>query len=360
MYSLIRPLLYSVDPETIHELTLSTCRTGEKIPGFLTMLKTVFSYEHASLNVAVGNLNFPNPVGLAAGFDKNGIAVESLQALGFGHVEVGTVTPRPQPGNPQKRLYRLREDSAIINRMGFNNHGVDALVHSLSGIARKAPVGVNLGKNKDTPIEQAADDYILGLQKSWNVADYFTINISSPNTQNLRSLQQEENLYPLIRSILETRNEMAEKSGKYKQVWLKIAPDLSQDELKVITDIILDLKIDAMIVNNTTISRPGLTDPQQNETGGLSGKPLFDLSNQVLSEVYQLTEGKIPLIGVGGIFSADDAYKKLTLGASLVQVYTGFIYNGPGIVQQINRGLASILQQKKITRISDLTGTAFQ
>ncbi|PCI29189.1 MAG: dihydroorotate dehydrogenase (quinone) [SAR324 cluster bacterium] len=360
MYSLLQPILYSFDPEQIHEWTLGLCRRAEKIPGFMGLIGSMFSFDDPRLAVSIGNLTFANPVGLAAGFDKNGIAVPWLHALGFGHVEVGTVTPKPQPGNPKQRLFRLREDLAVINRMGFNNDGVEALVRSLQGINRQAPVGINLGKNKDTPMEEAAQDYVKGLKAAWELADYFTINISSPNTQNLRSLQQEEFLYPFIREIIQTRDQLVEQRGSYRQVWLKIAPDLTDQELEIICGIVLDLKVDALVVTNTTISRPGLQSPQREEMGGLSGKPVFELSNQVLSEVARLTQGQIPLIGVGGIFSAQDAFHKLSLGASLVQVLTGLIYQGPGLVRSINKGLVGKLNKNKLSTITQLTGSAFE
>lgn len=356
IYNWLRPLIYSYEPEEIHERVLSLCKVGEKIPGLLGILRQFFAVRDEKLNVTIGNLTFPNPVGLAAGFDKNGVAVPLLQALGFGHVEVGTVTPLPQPGNPKQRLFRLKEDEAIINRMGFNNDGILALIHSLNRIKRIAPVGVNLGKNRDTPMELASQDYIKGMKASWSVADYFTINISSPNTKNLRNLQREKFLYPFIKEIIKTRKKLHQERGTYKQVWLKIAPDLTDQELKVITGIITDLKVDALVITNTTISRPGLKSNYRQESGGLSGRPIFDLSNQVLEEVAKLTDGKLPLIGVGGVFSAENVMHKMRIGASMVQVFTAMIYRGPALAQKINRGLLDLMERQGLRNITEITG----
>lgn len=335
-----RTFLHRLDPEWIHEFTVKQCATVLNNPVSLKMVEMMFGFENPQLHRTIGNLEFPNPIGMAAGYDKDGVATETLQAMGFGHVEVGTVTPKPQPGNEKPRLYRLKEDDGIINRMGFNNHGLDALVNSLSGKTHKIPVGVNLGKNKQTPVESAVNDYTIGIQKAWKVADYFAINISSPNTEHLRDIQQESYLTPFIREIIDTRNEMERKTASRKQVWLKIAPDLNDEELETICGIVLDEGVDALIVSNTTISRPDqLKSANKVQSGGLSGRPLFQLSNAILKKVEGYTNGKIPLIAVGGIFSADDVKMKLDLGASLVQLYTGLIYEGPGLIKKIKKGL---------------------
>jgi dihydroorotate dehydrogenase len=356
LYKKLRPLLYSFEPEDIHEKILSLGKLGKKIPGFYNLIHSIIAVEDPRLRVKIGNLNFPNPLGLAAGFDKDGIAVPLLQALGFGHLEVGTVTPLPQPGNPGKRLFRLEDDQALINRMGFNNSGVIALVQTLSTLQRKVPVGVNLGKNRDTPLAQAAQDYIRGLKATWSVADYFTINVSSPNTLNLRDLQDKKLLYPLVQKIVKARDQMQCRVQSPKQIWLKIAPDLTDSELKVIVEIAKDLGIDALIVANTTISRSGLKSVDCQESGGLSGKPMYDLSNQVLEEVYKLTQGELPLIGVGGIFSAKNVIHKMRLGAVMVQLLTGLVYRGPGIVRRINGDLLNFMEQEKIQTVTALTG----
>ncbi len=358
MYSLIRTLLFQLKPESVHELIIAFSRFAGQFQAIRSLLEKTSQYEDSRLNVSVGNLDFPNPIGLAAGFDKNGQAVDMLQSLGFGAIEVGTVTPKAQPGNPKPRLFRLKEDQAMINRMGFNNDGVNALVERLRGSRKKIPIGINLGKNKSTEIDEAVEDYLIGLYRARKVADYFTINISSPNTKNLRNLQQESYLYPLIRRIMETRDQLASKSGKSKQIWLKIAPDLSDQELEIIVGIALELKVDALIVNNTTISRPDLISEYRNEVGGLSGKPIACLSDQILKKTYELTRGKIPIIGVGGIFSAEDVFRKISLGASMVQIFTGLIYKGPGLVKKINRELIRLMDKSNCRGIKDLTACA--
>ena len=354
IYGLLKKFLFQFNPEFIHELIIKLLKFSKKFPGLLILIHKLSSFNHPRLKVQIGNLTFPNPIGLAAGFDKNGEAISGLQALGFGHLEVGTVTPVAQAGNLKPRLFRLIEDQAIINRMGFNNKGVDYLTKQMSGNHSKVPIGINLGKNKQTPIESAVDDYLIGLKKAWPYGDYFTINISSPNTENLRDLQQEDYLLPLIQSIIKKRDQLSEASKQFKQIWLKIAPDLSETEIKKIIDIALSAKIDALIVTNTTVSRSNLKSVNHNETGGLSGKPLSELSNLALSIVAECVNGKIPIIGVGGIFYAEDVFRKLSMGASMVQIFTGFIYEGPGIVKQINKNLIQLMDQKNIQDIADL------
>ncbi len=338
----LKPILHRINPEIIHASTVELCSWVNKIPQLVNIVDALYQFEDSRLHVSIGNLDFPNPIGLAAGYDKNGVAVPVLQALGFGFVEVGTVTPKAQSGNSKPRLYRLRPDNAIINRMGFNNYGVQYLVKSLESSKKRVPIGVNVGKNKQTPVADAHKDYITCIKKAWDVADYFTVNISSPNTKNLRDLQKEDYLVPFIKEIISVRNQLSEETNKYKQLWLKIAPDLDDDELRIIAHIALDLKIDAIVLTNTTITRPGLTDRNQGQTGGLSGKPLFDLSNHVLKKMHDLTHDRIPLIGVGGIFSVDDVQKKISLGAKLVQIYTGLIFEGPGLIKRIKREMISM------------------
>jgi len=348
-----KTLLHSLDPELIHDLTVAFSAQIENLPGLLKLINAFFNFEDTRLNISIGNLDFPNPIGLAAGFDKDGVAVSVLQALGFGHIETGTVTPKPQPGNSKPRLFRLSDDQGIINRMGFNNKGIDALVNSLIKVKRRVPIGINLGKNKQTPLDEAHNDYVQGLSQAWNSADYFTINISSPNTKDLRSLQNEDFLVPLLEKIMAAKTRLTDESKKERQVWLKIAPDLNQNEIEVIVQIALELKIDALIVSNTTISRPELVSKEQMQTGGLSGKPLLKLSNEVLKSVNNCAQGRIPLIGVGGIFNGQDIFEKLSLGASMVQVYTGLIYKGPGIVKRLKSELCEILTKNKVNRLSD-------
>ena len=360
MYRYIRPLLFRIDPERAHDFAIELCRFAGRVPMAEAFLEHLFQCEDSRLEVTIGNLTFPNPVGLAAGFDKDGQALSILQALGFGAIEAGTVTPMPQPGNPKPRMFRLQEDQALINRMGFNNAGVDALVERMRCLVRKIPIGINLGKGKETEIDDAARDYRYGMDRAWEVADYFTVNVSSPNTLDLRRLQREDFLLPLLKTILEFRDRQASKTGEHKQIWLKIAPDLKVGELEAIVDIALRTRIEALVIANTTVSRPRLSGRYRDQTGGLSGRPVKSLSDEILKRAHTLTKGEIPLIGVGGIFTAEDVYRKLSLGASMVQVYTGFVYRGPGMVQHIKRRLQAIMVREKRVRISEITGCAFR
>ena len=354
IYSLVKRILFQFQPEFIHEVALKLLQLASKIPGLLTVIEKYSRYHDPRLTVQMGNLTFPNPIGLAAGFDKNGEAISGLQALGFGHLEVGTITPLEQPGNPKPRLFRLKEDRAIVNRMGFNNRGVDYLTQQISDKHRQVPIGINLGKNKHTPIDSATEDYLIGLKKAWKYGDYFTINISSPNTENLRNLQQESYLAPLIEKIISKRDQLSDETKKFKPIWLKIAPDLSESEIRKIIDIALFSKIDALVVTNTTITRPPLLSHFKDETGGLSGKPLSEISDLALGSVCKYVKGKVPVIAVGGIFQAEDVYRKLYLGADMVQIFTGFIYEGPGIVKQINKQLICLMNQNNIHKVSDI------
>ncbi|OGG97158.1 MAG: dihydroorotate dehydrogenase (quinone) [Candidatus Lambdaproteobacteria bacterium RIFOXYD2_FULL_50_16] len=351
MYEQLKSLLYLAEPEWAHEHTLllaqglSHTKTGPWLADFL------WGYEDDRLSVEIGGLVFPNPVGLAAGFDKDGVAIGLLEAVGFGAIEVGTLTPKPQLGNPQPRLFRLVEDKALINRMGFNNGGIDRFVNRVSGQTRKRPLGVNLGKNKDTPNEQAGADYCYGLEKTYDLGDYFTINISSPNTVGLRALQEEKSLLPLLQEITAKRDHLARFSGKRKPLWLKVAPDLSAKEMEVICQIALSLKIDALVVSNTTLERPALADLNRSQTGGLSGAPLTAKADQALDWAFGYTHGQIPLVGVGGIMNAAQALRKFELGASFVQVYSGLIFSGPGLVKQIKEGLIASLNRERLPRL---------
>lgn len=285
-------------------------------------------------------LRFPNPVGLAAGMDKDGDCIDGFASLGFGFLELGTVTPRPQPGNPKPRLFRLPEHEAVLNRMGFNNHGVEALAARLVTARRTVPIGINIGKNFDTPIERAAEDYLACLQAVYPVADYITVNISSPNTTNLRELQKGSAFSSLLRSLVSRGNDLAAQHGKRTPIAVKIAPDVDEAQLDFIAGELLRHQVDAVIATNTTLDRSHVTGhPLANETGGLSGAPLRERSTAVVRELSRRLEGAIPIIGVGGISSAADAMEKLEAGASLVQVYTGLIYRGPRLVGDIVRGL---------------------
>lgn len=347
--NLTKLILHKFPAEFVHGFTLESCRALDKIPLFESLLCKIFRYENPCLCVKLGNLEFPNPIGLAAGFDKNGVAVSVLQALGFGFIEVGTITPEQQLGNPKPRLFRLKKDFAVINRMGFNNCGAFELKKNLERTVRKVPIGVNIGKNKKTPIDTAHTDYQKCLEITWNCADYFTINISSPNTEDLRSIQHEKQLKSFLKAVIEKREQLQQLDGSHKQLWLKIAPDLSDPQIEFICETAISLGIDALVVSNTTISRPELKSKHQNESGGLSGKPLFDKSNQVLEKVHSYCKEKIPLVAVGGIFTADDVLAKLHLGAKLVQIYTGLIFEGPGMINQLKKELVKRIETKNLS-----------
>lgn len=330
--SLIRPALFKFDPEEVHYFTFGFLRKFCKIPGARAFLKSKYNLEDPRLEREVFGLKFKNPVGLAAGFDKDAKLYRELSALGFGFVEVGTVTPKPQPGNEKKRLFRLKEDAAIINRMGFNNEGVEQMVKRLKE-NKNVLIGGNIGKNKSTPNENAADDYIYSFEALFDHVNYFVVNVSSPNTPNLRELQDKEPLKNLL-DTLQTKNETRKNS---KPILLKIAPDLTDDQLMDIIEIVQETRIAGVIATNTTISREGLSSEYKNETGGLSGKPLTRRSTEVIRFLSEKSGKAFPIIGVGGIHSAQDALEKLEAGASLVQLYTGFIYEGPALIKKINQ-----------------------
>jgi dihydroorotate dehydrogenase len=321
LYRLARPLLFSLDPETAHRATLGLV---EKIP---------FSWKVEKSPVTVMGLDFPNPVGLAAGLDKDAAHVDALARLGFGFIEVGTVTPRPQPGNPQPRLFRLVEKNALINRFGFNNAGIDAFLANLERTRWRGVLGINIGKNADTPADKAADDYDLCLQKAYARASYITINVSSPNTQNLRKLQEKDALDALLARLAATRERLADKHGKRVPLVLKVSPDLDASQVQVIAEAIQRHGIDGLIATNTSVSREGVEGLRHaNEAGGLSGAPIRERSTGVLKAFSSLL--KIPLVGAGGILTGSDAAEKFAAGASLVQLYTGLVYRGPGLVSE--------------------------
>ena len=335
MYSLLRSLLFRLDPETAHQLTLQLLRMGGIEPIY-SILRGIYSAP--SSPVQAFGLTFKNPIGLAAGYDKNAIAIKGLSALGFGHVEVGTVTPKPQPGNPRPRVFRLLEDEAVINRMGFPGEGAGYVFKSMSRAQKRqfnAIVGVNLGKNKDSRIEEAANDYVTLLKQFIFIADYLTINISSPNTIGLRRLQGREMLEQLLGSLQKEREVIARGRGGDAPILVKIAPDLTDEELDDAIGVILDKNMDGIIATNTTLAREGLRSKFQGEAGGLSGTPLRVRSEVVLRQVVKRVNGKIPIVSVGGIMSPDDAKKRLEMGATLIQLYTGLIYHGPGLVKRI-------------------------
>ena len=331
LYALIRPLLFKLDPELAHTLTL----TGLDWLHFLKGTKILFPTVNTPPTTIMG-LSFKNTVGLAAGLDKNGAHIDSLAALGFGFIEIGTVTPRPQPGNPKPRLFRLVEHEAIINRMGFNNLGVDRLVENVKKAQFKGIIGINIGKNADTPIESAADDYLICLKKVYPYASYVTVNISSPNTQNLRQLQQGDDIRQLLAALSKEQQTLNLKHKKYVPLVLKIAPDLSTEEIDHIAALLLEFNLDGVIATNTTLSRTDVAGhPAANEAGGLSGSPVREPATTVIKRLNQQLDGKIPVIAAGGILTAADAQEKQVAGAALVQLYSGLIYRGPKLINDI-------------------------
>jgi dihydroorotate dehydrogenase len=344
MYFLLKPILFQFDPEKVHYFVTRNLKRFNRFPGGAALSRAIWDVNDQRLQKEVFGLRFRNPVGLAAGFDKNGELMGEMANIGFGFVEIGTVTPLPQPGNPQPRMFRLPPDGALINRMGFNNLGVDVVAERLTAFRKNVKpaqkdliIGGNIGKNKVTPNEEAVNDYIKCFDRLFEVVDYFVVNVSSPNTPGLRALQEKE---PLMH-ILNTLQQRNSKNGISRPILLKIAPDLTDSQLDDIVDIVQQTGIAGIIATNTTISRENLTvaESLKNEMGGLSGKPLTKRSTEVISYLHKKSNGSFPIIGVGGIHSADDAMEKLQAGASLVQLYTGFIYEGPGLIGRINKKL---------------------
>ena len=325
MYSLARPLLFSLAPERAHELTLSLLKSAHKMGAIRNQV--------AAKPVTCMGIQFPNPVGLAAGLDKNGAYIDALAALGFGFIEIGTITPKPQEGNPKPRLFRVPQAKAIINRMGFNNAGVDQLVENVKAAKFKGVLGINIGKNAATPVEDAVSDYLICLEKVYNYASYITVNISSPNTKNLRSLQSGHALTELLETLKKRQLELAEEQQHYVPLVLKVAPDLEQTDIEFIASQLLQFKLDGLIVTNTTLSREGVEGlPFADEAGGLSGAPVFEKSTACLAAFAKILKDEIALIGVGGILAGEHAVAKQNAGASLVQIYSGMIYTGPDLI----------------------------
>lgn len=345
MYKLLlRPILFCFDPEEVHHFTFAAIRFLCKIPGVAAILKWMYTVDDPRLEREVFGLKFKNPVGLAAGFDKDARLFQELDAFGFGFIEIGTLTPKAQEGNPKKRLFRLKADQAIINRMGFNNGGVHAAVALLKK-NKNVLIGGNIGKNKVTPNEDAVSDYLICFEALYEVVDYFVVNVSSPNTPNLRELQDKEPLTNLLQTLENNnQNKAKQHSTRPKPILLKIAPDLTDDQLLDIIDIVKTTKIAGVIATNTTISRENLQSKNQAETGGLSGKPLTKRATEVIRFLSENSNKSFPIIGVGGIHSAEDALEKLDAGASLVQLYTGFIYEGPALVKSINQKILKRLK----------------
>jgi dihydroorotate dehydrogenase len=334
LYTLARSALFRLDPERAHDLALkSLAMLG---PGAALLGAGADQGEART----VMGIEFPNPVGLAAGLDKNGAYIDALAALGFGFLEIGTVTPRPQPGNPRPRMFRLEEHEAIINRLGFNNEGLERLLRNVERASFRGILGINIGKNADTPIERAADDYLVALDAVYERASYVTVNISSPNTRNLRDLQSSERLDELLGAVMARRAALAQRHGRVKPLLVKVSPDLDDAQIEAIARLAIAHAVDGLIATNTTISRDAVAGHRHGrQTGGLSGRPLFALSTAVLARLAGALGGRIPIIGVGGITAGADARAKIDAGASLVQVYTGFIYRGPALIAQARRAL---------------------
>ena len=343
LYPLLRPLLFCLPPETAHHLSLNGLDQASK----LGLMRQTLPADP----VTVMGMNFPNRVGLAAGLDKDGAHIDGLAALGFGFIEIGTVTPKAQPGNAQPRLFRLPAHEALINRFGFNNLGVDNLVANVQAsqfVKNGGIVGINIGKNASTPIDRANDDYLIALDAAYAHAHYVTINISSPNTQNLRSLQQDDALEALLAGLKDRQQRLADQHGRYVPLALKIAPDLDNLQIDTIAATVRRHHIDAVIATNTTLERAAvMDDPQAGETGGLSGRPVFEKSTAVLTALHRKLAGEIPLIGVGGISTGEDAVAKRAAGAELVQIYTGLIYRGPALVREAGEALARHNRQSR-------------
>lgn len=347
--TLVRPLLFRLPAETAHELALHSL-------SFLPASLIAKRVDDPALNIKRFGLTFSNPIGLAAGFDKNGIALRPLAALGFGFIEAGTVTYHPQPGNPRPRLFRLSEDQALINRAGFNNEGAAAFVRRVEQHRPDCVLGVSIGKSKSTPLENAVEDYLASFELVHKVADYVAVNVSSPNTPQLRQLQQSQQLETLLSALQARRKELQNDVP----LLVKLSPDLERGDLEKIVEVIERLHIDGIIATNTTISRDNLRTASTRVAacgeGGLSGRPLKERATRMIAQLYELTGGRIPLIGVGGVFTAEDAWEKIVAGASLVQLYTGFIYQGPRIAHQINEGLSEILAREGFSNLDAAVG----
>lgn len=347
-YHYIKPLLFQLDAEKAHNLALFFLKKN--------LLPVAKDFWDERLRMEVAGLNFTSPVGMAPGFDKNAEVINALSRLGFGFVEAGTVTPMPQDGNPKPRLFRLEEDEAVVNRMGFNNDGAAKFEQNLSKRnTGDIIVGVNIGKNKTS--EDAASDYVFLLEKFYAKSDYITVNISSPNTPGLRALQQEDALNALLATLASKHQALLKKYSKHVPLFLKIAPDITEAESEHIADAVIKHGITGLIVSNTTVGeRHTLNSKYANEQGGLSGKPLYSLSTEMLRNIYRLTKGNVPIIGVGGISSAEDAYAKIKAGASLVQLYSALVFQGFGLVKDINQGLLKLLEQDGFKHLSEAVG----
>ncbi len=359
MYKLIRPLLFLLDAELSHDLVFGLARLAYLVPGVRPLARLLLAKRTPRLPVEVMGLHFPNPVGLAAGLDKNARNVRVLSDLGFGWLELGTVTPHPQAGNPRTRLFRVARHRALINRMGFNNIGVERFLQFLHRQGERGLIAINIGKNKDTPEERAIDDYLKAFAAVYASADYIAINVSSPNTPGLRDLQDRQKLHELLLRLKHQQVTLGRTRRIYTPMAIKIAPDLEDDQIAAIAKLALDHKLDAIIATNTTLTRPGLEDVlQAREPGGLSGRPLKDLSTAVIRKLYAHLQGRVPIIGVGGVANADEAWEKLVAGADLIEIYTALIYQGPGVVRKIVSGLARRVEASGCANLAETVAKA--
>jgi dihydroorotate dehydrogenase len=357
----LRPLLFLRDAEKTHEQTLALL---SRLGSLEAILENLFSVEDSRLQVRIGPLTFANPVGLAAGFDKNGKAIEIWPGFGFGFVEIGAITAQPQPGNPKPRLFRLPEDQALINRLGFNNEGAEAISVKLRALCEdgkrpKIPLGINIGRTKAVATKDAAADYLFTFERLFPYGDYFTLNVSSPNTPELRELQQKENLVKLLETIQARKRELAKRSGaKEKAVLVKIDPDMEFSQVDEVIAVAQAHSVAGIVATNASAFLRENLMTRFDEPGGLSGKPLRSRATAFIRHIYRASQGKLPIIGSGGIFTAEDAYEKIKAGATAVQIYTGFVYEGPGAVKRINRGLLRLMDREGVKSLSELVGSA--
>ena len=352
---LVRPWLFRLDPEYAHHLALSLLE-GWSVGG--RACERVLSVRDPRLRLRLWCLDFRNPIGLASGLDKNGQATTAWRRFGFGFCEVGTVTRRPQVGNPKPRLFRLIKERALINRLGFNNDGALAVLdHGRSGSVDAFPIGINVGKNRDTPIDSSADDYLGVMEILFPIADYFVINVSSPNTPNLRDLLAADRIHMLVQAAVELCTRLGQQANRSATpVLIKVSPDFEGCSLERTVDAAMSAGVSGIVATNTTVSRNGISSPRASESGGLSGPPLRSLANHVVKRIFRLTQNRVPVIGVGGIANAEDAYERIRAGATLVQLYTALIYSGPTLVRKMNRGLLRLLERDRLTHVSEAVG----
>ena len=359
LYPALKPLLFCLPPETAHNAAHRLGRIVGGVSPLLGLLKGIYDVQDEALETEFCGLRIPNPVGLAAGFDKDGVNIDFLGALGFGFLEIGTITPRPQKGNPKPRMFRIPDANALINRMGFNNGGVDALVENVKRAKYRGVLGINIGKNKDTPLEESANDYLICLEKVFPYASYIAVNVSSPNTPGLRQLQNKDELNRLLEALKERYRELTEEHQKKPPLLLKIAPDLHPDDIRDVASVVGAQSIDAVIATNTTSTRDAVKGLEHaDEAGGLSGAPLTEMSTNVIAALRDALPDSVPIVGVGGVKNAADTVGKLQAGASAVQLYTSLVYEGPAVCKNINRGLLKHLRENNLSSLDELAASA--